>query len=90
MVDKGKDGVANRQLKLKLEDSDYLTIMCADCGRMTVNEYLGTTADLGMRTMRITCKHCALSYLYKLSWPDWKGLPATPPLDEWSLFRSSE
>jgi len=77
------EGSEPRLLKLKVEPiSDYLVIKCADCGDMTVNEYLGTTYDRGVMSMRLTCPRCGLSDERKLFWPNWKGLPGTPPLDE--------
>src|SRR5579872_5919001 len=69
--------------------SDYIVFNCLDCGHMTSNEYLGTTFDRGVISVRITCKHCELSDVRKLMWVDWKGLPRTPDLDESSLLGAS-
>ena len=79
----------SHHLSIALHTDDYLMFKCADCGDMTLNEYLGTTYDRGVCCIRITCNSCHLSSVYKLPWPQWVGLPITPELDESSLFRTT-
>jgi len=60
-------------LSIKGEASThYFTILCADCGEPTENEYLRGDPDIPH--FKTTCKKCKYSTTWKLG-GFWKGLP---------------
>lgn len=59
-----------------VQTGDYFKIICEECGEGTKNEYIGW--DPVMPCFKATCKKCGTSGIWKLSIPDWKGLPPNP------------
>jgi hypothetical protein len=56
------------------ESADYFNILCAKCGSMTKNEYLGW--DPAVPHFRATCEKCGTTGQWKLAAGRWKGLPS--------------
>lgn len=49
--------------------ADLFFLICGDCHRKTLNEYLGA------HTMRVRCPGCRQSQTFKVEPHYWRGLP---------------
>ena len=55
---------------------DYFKVECRKCGKGTQNEYLGW--DPFVPRLKATCKECGTSEIWRLYFPNWRGLPPNP------------
>jgi hypothetical protein len=59
-----------------LSEGDHFTVICAECGAETRNEYLGY--DQGRPSFKGTCRTCGISKVWNLTSAAWAGLPLRP------------
>lgn len=57
---------------------EYFHILCEECGSNTYNEYLGFETEEGYSDgvphLKVTCKECARTEVFKLMPTDWKDI----------------